>query len=62
MEKKNLFESFIYNISRIKALIVGSVTGTIIGLIPGAGGQIAGLVSYAQIKKNKFQQRKFWQR
>jgi len=40
MEKKNLFESFKYNISRIKALIVGSMTGTIIGLIPGAGGQI----------------------
>jgi len=51
MEKKSLLKSFKYNISRIKALIVGSVTGTIIGLIPGAGGQIAGLVSYAQIKK-----------
>ena len=51
MEKKSLYQSFIYNISRVKALIVGSVSGTIIGLIPGAGGQIAGLVSYDQIKK-----------
>ena len=51
MEKRNLYQSFIYNISRVKALIVGSVSGTIIGLIPGAGGQIAGLVSYDQIKK-----------
>jgi len=59
MEKKNLFESFKYNISRIKALIVGSVTGTIIGLIPGAGGQIAGLVSYAQIKKTSSNKENF---
>ena len=51
MEKRSLYKSFIYNISRVKALIVGSVSGTIIGLIPGAGGQIAGLVSYDQIKK-----------
>jgi len=56
---KNLFESFKYNISRIKALIVGSVTGTIIGLIPGAGGQIAGLVSYAQIKKTSSNKENF---
>lgn len=51
MEKKSLLQSIIYNLSRFKALIVGSVTGVIIGLIPGAGGQIAGLVSYDQIKK-----------
>jgi len=51
MEKKSLLQSIIFNLSRIKALVVGSVTGVIIGLIPGAGGQIAGLVSYDQIKK-----------
>ena len=51
MERKSLYQSFVYNVSRVKALIVGSVSGTIIGLIPGAGGQIAGLVSYDQIKK-----------
>ena len=51
MEKKSLFQSIKYNLSRVKALVVGSVTGVIIGLIPGAGGQIAGLVSYDQIKK-----------
>jgi len=59
MEKKSLLESFKYNISRIIALIVGSVTGTIIGLIPGAGGQIAGLVSYAQIKKTSSNKENF---
>ena len=51
MEKKSLFQSMKYNLSRFKALTIGSVTGVIIGLIPGAGGQIAGLVSYDQIKK-----------
>jgi len=51
MEKKSLFYSVVYNLSRVKALVVGSVTGVIVGLIPGAGGQIAGLVSYDQIKK-----------
>jgi len=51
MEKKSIVQSIIYNLSRIKALVVGSVSGVIIGLIPGAGGQIAGLVSYDQIKK-----------
>ena len=51
MEKKNIVQSIIYNLSRIKALLVGSISGVIIGLIPGAGGQIAGLVSYDQIKK-----------
>jgi len=51
MEKRSLSQSIFYNISRIKALTVGSISGVIIGLIPGAGGQIAGLVSYDQIKK-----------
>ena len=59
MEKISLFESFKYNISRIKALTVGSITGIIIGLIPGAGGQIAGLVSYDQIKKTSSNKENF---
>jgi putative tricarboxylic transport membrane protein len=52
-KKKSIIESFLYNIKRIKALTIGSITGVIIGLIPGAGGQIAGLVSYDQIKKHQ---------
>ena len=40
MEKKSLFQSMKYNLSRFKALTIGSITGVIIGLIPGAGGQI----------------------
>ena len=50
-KKEVCLNLFYYNISRIKALTVGSISGVIIGLIPGAGGQIAGLVSYDQIKK-----------
>ena len=34
-----------------RAMTIGSVVGTFIGLIPGVGGQIAGLVSYDQAKK-----------
>jgi len=31
MEKRSLSQSFFYNISRIKALTVGSISGVIIG-------------------------------
>jgi putative tricarboxylic transport membrane protein len=46
-----LMNSFGYVFSRVKALSIGSVIGSVIGIIPGAGGQIAGLVSYDQAKK-----------
>ena len=35
----------------IRVLSIGSIVGIIIGLIPGAGGQIAGLVAYDQSRK-----------
>jgi len=59
MNKVSLLQSLRYNLSRIKALSIGSVCGVIIGLIPGAGGQIAGLVSYAQIKKSSANKENF---
>jgi putative tricarboxylic transport membrane protein len=37
--------------SRKRALGIGTAVGSIIGLIPGVGGQIAGLVAYDQSKK-----------
>ncbi len=37
--------------SRKRALAIGTAVGSIIGLIPGVGGQIAGLVAYDQSKK-----------
>ena len=47
----SVVKSFLYNIRRIKALTIGTVVGSIVGVIPGAGGQIAGLVAYDQTKK-----------
>lgn len=38
-------------LGKIRAIIAGSITGVVIGLIPGAGGQIAGLVAYDQTRK-----------
>lgn len=34
-----------------RTLTIGSALGTVIGIIPGAGGQIAGLMAYDQVKK-----------
>ena len=46
-----LMTSVRYNLGRIRALSIGSVVGIIVGIIPGAGGQISGLVAYDQAKK-----------
>jgi len=42
-----------------RALSIGTVVGSIIGLIPGVGGQIAGLVAYDQSRKMSPQREKF---
>lgn len=44
---------------RKRALGIGTLTGSIIGLIPGVGGQIAGLVAYDQAKKMSPERDKF---
>lgn len=49
--KTSLLKSVFYNLKRLRALSFGSLIGIIIGIIPGAGGQIAGLVAYDQVKK-----------
>ncbi|MEX3008957.1 tripartite tricarboxylate transporter permease [Hoeflea sp. TYP-13] len=46
-------------ISRTRALTIGTLSGSIIGLIPGVGGQIAGLVAYDQTKKFSPEKAKF---
>ncbi|MAF07840.1 MAG: C4-dicarboxylate ABC transporter permease [Acidiferrobacteraceae bacterium] len=51
LESHRLFDSIRYNLRRIKALVVGTVSGIVVGIIPGAGGQIAGLVAYDQVRK-----------
>ena len=45
--------------SRKRALAIGTAVGSIIGLIPGVGGQIAGLVAYDQSKKMSPEHAKF---
>lgn len=49
--ESKVFKTVLYNLTRIKALSIGSIIGVIVGVIPGAGGQIAGLVAYDQAKK-----------
>lgn len=44
---------------RWRALGIGTAIGSIIGLIPGIGGQIAGLVAYDQAKKFSSERQKF---
>ncbi len=44
---------------RSRALIIGTLSGSVIGLIPGVGGQIAGLVAYDQAKKMSPEKEKF---
>ncbi len=42
-----------------RALSIGTIVGSIIGLIPGVGGQIAGLVAYDQSRKFSKHKKKF---
>lgn len=51
MEDHGIWASLKNNLKHVKELVIGSVTGIMVGLIPGAGGQIAGLVAYDQTKK-----------
>ncbi|WP_255856544.1 tripartite tricarboxylate transporter permease [Marinobacterium rhizophilum] len=51
LESQSLLASVRDTLLAWKALVIGSLVGVIVGLIPGAGGQIAGLVAYDQTKK-----------
>ena len=50
-EDTPLWSSIKYNLSRVKAQAIGTISGVVVGIIPGAGGQIAGLVAYDQVRK-----------
>lgn len=50
-EKGIFWKTVWLNIRKVKTLAIGSIVGSIIGIIPGAGGQIAGMVSYEQNKR-----------
>ena len=51
LERRPVRRSLIYNLRRFKPLGIGSAVGSFVGLVPGAGGQIAGLIAYDQNKK-----------
>ena len=55
----SILDSFFEVFRRLKTLIIGTSIGSIIGLIPGVGGQIAGLVAYDQAKKFSSEKEKF---
>ncbi|MEO0913080.1 MAG: tripartite tricarboxylate transporter permease, partial [Pseudomonadota bacterium] len=59
VEKHPISKAFGEVFSRLRALSIGTLTGSIIGLIPGVGGQIAGLVAYDQSKKMSPERDKF---
>lgn len=56
---QSFIEAALYVFSKVRALSIGSIVGVIIGLIPGAGGQIAGIVSYDQTRKFSPNREKF---
>ena len=50
--EKGLFaKTFLQMIKMFRVQAVGSIVGSIVGIIPGVGGQVAGIVSYDQVKK-----------
>ncbi len=59
IEPHSVIEAFREVFRRYKALSIGTAIGSIIGLIPGVGGQIAGLVAYDQTRKFSREKRKF---
>ncbi|MCL2123235.1 MAG: tripartite tricarboxylate transporter permease, partial [Desulfovibrionaceae bacterium] len=50
-EEGSLWASFMDTLRRTRALVIGSVVGTIVGIIPGAGGQVAALSAYNEVKR-----------
>jgi len=59
VERHPVGKAFREVFSRSRALTIGTVTGAVIGLVPGVGGQIAGLVAYDQAKKLSPERDKF---
>ena len=59
VRRANVWRSAIETVSKLKALTIGGVIGVVVGLIPGAGGQIAGLVAYDQSRRFSKNSRKY---
>jgi len=59
VQKHSLGDAVRELLRRKRALGIGTMIGSVIGLIPGVGGQIAGLVAYDQAKKFSPERDKF---
>ena len=59
VKPRSLIKSVREVFSSFRALGIGTTVGSIIGLIPGVGGQIAGLVAYDQSKNFSTNRKKF---
>jgi putative tricarboxylic transport membrane protein len=59
VKKHPIGDAFREVFKRFRALSIGTSIGSIVGLIPGVGGQIAGLVAYDQAKKFSPEKEKF---
>lgn len=59
VEKHSVIDAMRELMRNKRAMSIGTITGSVIGLIPGVGGQIAGLVAYDQSKKFSPQRAKF---
>lgn len=59
VQKHSVVEAMRALLKYPRAMFIGMSTGSIIGLIPGVGGQIAGLVAYDQAKKFSPEREKF---
>nr|WP_325248490.1 tripartite tricarboxylate transporter permease [Amylibacter sp.] len=59
IQKHSILDAIREVIKRGRALSIGTLTGSVVGLIPGVGGQIAGLVAYDQTKKFSPESEKF---
>lgn len=59
VQRHSVFAAMRELTTRVRALSIGTTIGAIIGLIPGVGGQIAGLVAYDQTKKFSSEKEKF---
>lgn len=51
VQRHSLWQALRQVAGKPRTLAIGSVVGVVVGLVPGAGGQIAGLVAYDQSRK-----------
>ena len=59
VERHSVLDSAREVFGKLRALSIGGLTGSLIGLVPGAGGQIAGIVAYDQTRKLSPRRRHF---